>query len=151
VTAFAFGANNANGDMIRYYPAIADRVPTDPAIPERAREYLRQAADSVQAPAGAVILAASAVDAMLKAKGYRDGSLYRRIDGAAADHVITFDMARWAHAVRLDANDQRHADDSGPLPNVADANRALTFAFALAQFMFVLPAMVETGIREAAQ
>src|ERR1700731_4214427 len=72
-------------------------------IPEQARQYLTQAQDSLHAPDGAVMLAASAVDAMLKAKNYRDGSLYSRIDKAAADHVITQDMARWAHHVRLEA------------------------------------------------
>lgn len=51
------------------------------------------------------MLAASAVDALLKLKGYTAGSLYARIEKAAEDHVITQDMAKWAHEVRLDAND----------------------------------------------
>ena len=63
------------------------------------------------------MLAASAVDAMLKVKGYKDGSLYQRIKDAAAGHIITADMATWAHQVRLDANDQRHADESASIPN----------------------------------
>jgi hypothetical protein len=46
------------------------------AIPEKAREYLRQSIDSIHAPAGAVMLAASSVDAMLKEKNYTEGSLY---------------------------------------------------------------------------
>ena len=51
------------------------------------------------------MLAASAVDSMLKEKGYKDGSLYKRIEQAAGDHLITAEMASWAHEVRLDAND----------------------------------------------
>jgi hypothetical protein len=43
------------------------------------------------------MLAASAVDSMLKDKGYKEGSLYKRIDTAAADHLITDGMAQWAH------------------------------------------------------
>ena len=78
-------------------------------IPDRPRSYIQQAIDSIHAPAGAVMLAASAVDSMLKIKNYRDGSLYARIEQAVNDHLITQDMATWAHEVRLDANDQRHA------------------------------------------
>jgi hypothetical protein len=95
------------------------------------------------------MLAASAVDAMLKAKGYSEGSLYKRIDKAKDDHVITEGMANWAHQVRLDANDQRHADGDAMLPGYNDANRSIDFALALGQFLFVLPARVERGIAES--
>jgi hypothetical protein len=91
------------------------------------------------------MLAASAVDAMLKAKNYKDGSLYDRIKQAADAHLITPEMAAWAHDVRLDANDQRHADESVTLPKEADAKRVLDFALALAEFLFVLPARVRRG------
>jgi hypothetical protein len=92
------------------------------------------------------MLAASAVDAMLKLKGYIDGSLKSRIDKAAANHVITGDMALWAHAVRLDANDQRHSDESATLPTAEDASRCIDFASALAEILFVLPKRVARGI-----
>lgn len=49
------------------------------SVPERAREYFRQAQNSLHAPAGAVILAASAVDAMLKSKSYKDKTLHARV------------------------------------------------------------------------
>lgn len=91
------------------------------------------------------MLTASAVDAMLKAKEYNDGSLYSRIDQAAKEHLITAEMKAWAHEIRLDANDQRHADEGAPLPNEADARKAVEFAQALAQFLFVLPARVKRG------
>lgn len=114
-------------------------------LPERAREFLSQAVASLHAPAGAVMLTASAVDAMLKAKGYKDGSLNSRIEAAAEEHLITQEMASWAHEIRLDANEQRHADDSASLPSAADASKVLEFANALAQFLFALPARVERG------
>lgn len=124
------------------------RAALDGAIPERARVYLKQAIETVHAPAGSVMLAASSVDAMLKAKGYVDDTLYARIEEAARDHVITAEMASWAHEVRLDANDQRHADESGPLPDAPAARKCVDFATALAELMFVLPARVERGRME---
>jgi len=117
----------------------------DNSIPERARTYLNQARSTIHAPAGAVILAASSVDAMLKNKGYTEGSLYSRIDKAAEDHLITSEMAAWAHEIRLDANDERHADENAPLASVSDAEKTVEFSTALAQFLFVLPARVERG------
>ena len=121
----------------------------DESIDPVAREYLKQCKDSLHASAGAVMLAASAVDAMLKAKGYKDGSLYQRIKEAAAGHIITADMATWAHQVRLDANDQRHADESASFPTREEAQRSLDFALALAEILFVLPTRVTRGINES--
>ena len=94
------------GPVTEVHPA-SRRV--DRELPERAHAYLTQALDSLNSPAGAIMLAASSVDAMLKAKGYKDGTLYARIDQAVADHIITTEMAAWAHDVRLDANDQKPA------------------------------------------
>lgn len=109
-----------------------------------------QALASLQAPAGAVMLAASSVDAMLKEKGLKEGSLNTRIDAAAQQHLITPEMGAWAHDIRLDANDQRHADEASVLPSEADAVKAIDFANALAQFLFVLPARVERGRKSGA-
>jgi hypothetical protein len=121
----------------------------DNAIPERARTFLQQAIASIHAPAGAVMLTASAVDSMLKEKGLKTGSLYKRIDQASTEHLITPEMAAWAHEVRLEANDQRHADEEAVLPNEADARKVVDFAMALAQFLFVLPSRVAQGRAKA--
>ncbi len=129
-----------------YYP---EQRAVDELIPERPRTFLQQALESLHAPSGAVMLAASAVDAMLKLRNYVDGSLYARIEKAASDHVITADMAHWAHEVRLDANDQRHADQAASLPSAADAQRAIDFAMALSELLFVLPARVQRGVADA--
>ena len=91
------------------------------------------------------MLAASAVDAMLKFLEYKEGSLYARIRKAAEDHLITDEMQAWAHDVRLDANDLRHADENAGLPQEEDAKRVLDFAMALAEFLFVLPSRVRRG------
>lgn len=121
----------------------------DEAIPNKAKEFLKQAISTIHAPAGSVMLSASAVDAMLKEKGYDDGSLYKRIESAVNDHIITADMAKWAHEVRLDANDQRHADTEADLPDENDAKRIVAFTQALAEFLFVLPNKVQRGIDDA--
>ena len=140
VTAWA---HSWGGEVMEFFPASLS-VKED--IPERPRAYLQQAVESIHAPAGAVMLAASAVDSMLKLKGYTDGSLYVRIENAINEHLITKEMAQWAHEVRLDANDQRHADESVTLPTMDEAKRAIDFATALAEFLFVLPSRVERGI-----
>jgi hypothetical protein len=132
-------ANPMNASIAQIWPSP---MTVSDDVPQRARDYLSQAIDSLNAPAGAVMLAASAVDAMLKDKGYATGSLYSRIDSAAKAHAITDDMAAWAHEVRLEANDQRHADSSVELPAGVDAERVIDFANALAQFMYVLPARI---------
>jgi len=136
-----------NQEAIEHFP---QSLTVDDDLPERPKAFLRQAQESLHAPAGAVMLAASAVDAMLKQRGYTEGSLYARIEKAAAEHVLTSEMAPWAHAVRLDANDQRHADEAAVLPTTEDAQRVLEFALALGEYLFVLPTRIARGIKAGA-
>lgn len=136
-------SNNPGAAVQAYYPSAST---VDDSIPDRARTYLQQSHESLHVPAGAVMLAASAVDAMLKAKGLTSGSLYSRIDAAKEGGIITADMAVWAHQVRLDANEQRHSDEESPLPTGQDAAQSIEFASALAQFLFVLPSRVQRGL-----
>ena len=110
---------------------------------------LDQIDDNIPSPAGSILLSASSVDSMLKLKGYKEGNLFSRINKAVEDHVITEGMSKWAHKVRLDANDQRHADEDKGLPTINDAKHTLDFAKALGQFLFVLPTKVEEGIKAA--
>jgi len=88
---------------------------------------------------------------MLKNKDLKEGSLYERIDQAAKQHLITPDMAVWAHEVRLEANDQRHADEQADMPDDNAARRTLDFAIALAELLFVLHKRVQRGIQEASE
>jgi hypothetical protein len=115
-------------------------------IPAKAKAFLEQAISCYHAPSGAIMLSASAVDAMLKIKDYKEGSLNHRIKEAAKNHLITEGMAQWAHQVRLDANNERHADDEADLPTIEDAKRSVDFALALAEFLFVLPERVTQGL-----
>jgi hypothetical protein len=143
VTAWA---HSQTDEVIEIFPKSTE---VNEVIPQPARSFLQQALDSQHAPAGAVMLAASAIDAMLKAKSYKNGTLYNRINKAAEDHLITAEMAEWAHNVRLDANEPRHADEDASLPNTDDARRSIDFALALAEFLFVLPSRVTRGLKDA--
>ena len=140
-------ADSDAGGVHNIYPPISTNI--EESIPDPAREYIKQAVNSLNSPAGAVMLSASAVDAMLKAKGYTEGSLYTRIDQAKENHLITAEMALWAHEIRLEANDPRHADETSPLPTDADARKCLDFVSALGQFIFVLPARIQRGLIDA--
>jgi hypothetical protein len=143
VSAYARSWDQPIGGMYPSYERANE------SIPQKARDFLNQAMDSLQSPAGAVMLAASAVDEMLKQKGYKTGNLYPRIDKAAKDGEITKEMAKWAHQVRLDANGQRHADENTPLPSEEDAKQSIELATALAEFMFVLPSKVRKGLEKS--
>jgi len=143
--AILTGRPSNHADITEMYPS-GDEV--DEVLPERARKFLSQALHTLHAPSGSVMLSASAVDAMLKEKEYLEGSLYSRIDKAVEDHLITEEMGRWAHDIRLDANDQRHADIESPLPTDQDARRCVDFALALGEFLFVLPAKVRQGLNQ---
>jgi hypothetical protein len=141
-------SNIDNGWATEIYPEV---LTANDAIPEPARTYLNQSIDSLHAPAGSIMLAASSVDAMLKAKSYKDGSLYSRINKAVENHLITQEMSQWAHEVRLDANDQRHADEEVSLPTTEDAKKCIDFTLALGEFLFVLPSRVQLGLANASE
>ena len=134
------------GQVLNLYPRISN---ISESIPEKAREYLSQAVMSVNAPAGAIMLCASSVDAMLKEKGYLEGKLYSRIKLAKEEHLITEEMSLWADEVRLDANNQRHSDKDSGLPTIEDAQRTIDFVKALAELLFVLPSKVKRGLEDA--
>lgn len=121
-------------------------------LPGSARRFLEQANNSLAtAPDGAGILASSAVDSMLKEKGYgnRDESLYARIQAAVKNRLLTQDMGEWAHIVRLSSNNLRHADNENPHLSQEQAQIVVDFAEALGQFLYVLPSHVAKGISDA--
>ncbi len=137
-----------NGWIEEMFP---EEIIVDESIPTKPKAFLNQAIDSLHAPSGSIMLAASAIDSMLKEKGYKTGKLYSRINNAVTDHLITKEMGLWAHEVRLDANDERHADDEAELPTSKEAKKTVDFALALAEFLFILPSKIERGLKDAAQ
>ena len=139
-------SNRDRGYVIELFPS---EIQVADCLPIKAKAFLEQAIDSLHAPSGAIMLAASSIDAMLKNKGYLKGSLFLRINKAKDDHLITDGMSKWAHEVRLEANDERHADEEADLPNEGNAKKTVEFALALAEFLFILPYRVEEGIKKA--
>jgi hypothetical protein len=118
-------------------------------IPEPARTFLQQAYETLHAPDAAAVMAGSAVDGMLKAKGLEKGSLYERIDLALAQNILTQGMADWAHSVRLGSNRPRHSDKDKPHVSPQEAQQSVEFAEALGSFLFVLTAKINKGIEAA--
>lgn len=136
-------ASDGNRTVKEVYPSI---TMVNDVLPDKVKIYLQQAIDSTSAPSGSVMLCASSVDSMLKEKGYKTGNLYGRIKKAIEDGILTEDMGKWAHQVRLDANDERHADEDSTMPTLEDAKKVIEFTTTLAELLFVLPAKVSRGI-----
>lgn len=111
-------------------------------IPEEAARYLKQAYETAHSPDACVLMCAASIDAMLKREGLKDGSLYTRIKQALTEQLIPKALHDWAHRVRLDANQPRHADEDAKSLTTEDASRALEFAEAMANYLFVLPALM---------
>ena len=88
---------------------------------------------------------------MLKERGYETDTLYQRIDKALADNLLTKGMADWAHEVRLGSNRPRHADKDKPNVSPAEAAQSVEFAEALGNFLFVLTARIDRGLKAAAK
>ena len=76
---------------------------------------------------------------MLKDKGLENGSLNDRTNQAVKQGILTQGMADWAHRVRLDSNNPRHADLDDPHMTKEDAERAFDYAKTLAEILYVLP------------
>jgi len=123
-------------------------VPED-VIPTRTQNYLSQAHKTLNAPDASVIMSASSIDSILKDKGLREGSLYKRINEAVKEGLITTSMSDWAHLVRLDANSPRHADEGDEHMTRQDAERAFNFAKALAEIIYVLPSKIPNDENDA--
>ena len=123
-------------------------IPT--SIGDPARGYLEQAIRIVeQAPDAAAMMASSSIDAMLKDKGYGGReSFHNRIDKAVNNGLLTKEMGRWAHQVRLVSNDPRHADEDKPHVDKEEAEVMVMFAEALGDILYELPARALRAIRK---
>ncbi|WP_245331015.1 DUF4145 domain-containing protein [Mesorhizobium sophorae] len=141
-----FDTGGARMDSIALYP---DAKEAHADIPDPARAFLQQAFQTLHAPDAAAVMAGSAVDAMLKKHGLTDGSLYARIDEALKLNLLTDGMAKWAHSVRLGSNRPRHADENRPHVSPDEAKQSVEFAEALGNFLFVLTAKIDRGIKAA--
>lgn len=126
----------ANPHIDKIFPDVWE---VEDVVPERVRKYLTQAHKTQANPDASVLMSASSIDAMLKHHELAEGSLYARIDEAVKKGILTQTMAKWAHRVRLDANNPRHADENAPHLTNEDSKRAFEFAEALVEYLFILP------------
>lgn len=134
------GDENSDIDVVSHFPPLKT---ADESLPPKALKFLQQAFESKHAPDGALMLSASAIDAMLKEKGYNNDTLYKRIKAATESGLLTKDMSDWAHEIRLSANEPRHADDDFDGATPKDAEQILEFAVALGEYLFILPERVK--------
>jgi len=125
-----------NPHVIAIYPPTWE---PPSSLPVQARSYLVQAHRTLFSPDASVLMSASCIDAMLKDQQLVKGSLYERINQAVEKGIITRGMGKWAHRVRLDANNPRHADLDIRTITRDDADRAFEFARALGEILYVLP------------
>ncbi len=109
------------------------------AVPTSAARFIQQAYETLGSPEASVVMSASAVDAMLKDQGLKNGTLYERIGQAVDKGIITENMSAWAHLVRLEANNVRHPDETLPPATKDDSERSFEFAKAISEILYVLP------------
>jgi Domain of unknown function (DUF4145) len=79
-------------------------------------------------------------------KGYKEETLYSKINRAADENKITESMKLWSNKIRLDSNAIRHANENCVNLTMDDAKGTIEFAVALADFLFVIPYKVNKTI-----
>jgi hypothetical protein len=145
------------GATIGYYSSTSERLvfefhtpqhgsyKASEEIPQRPRTMLQDAHDSRRSPVACVSAAVRAVEAMLAEKGYnnRKGGLIGRIKQAVADGRLPGVMQAWALDVREIGTDTHTDEAPAPLPDEREAERALSYAIQLANYLFVMPAQIE--------
>lgn len=131
--------------LVEHLLPLPDSI--DPLIDGKSFQFLSDALASLNAPTASIMASCSAIDAMLKDRGIgrrnddgKERSLHGRLKDAVSEGVLTQEMADWGHRIRLDANDQRHADEEAELPTSKKASEILDLAKGLAEVLFVLPA-----------
>ncbi|MER8654395.1 hypothetical protein [Mesorhizobium sp. M0847] len=72
-----------------------------------------------------------------------------RLRQALEQNLLTDGMATWAHSVRLGSNRPRHADEKSPHVSADETKQSVEFAEALGNFLFVLTAKIDRGIKAA--
>ena len=112
----------------------------DDTVPSEAARYMKQALETQHAPDACVLMCAASIDAMLKDKGLKTGSLFARLEEALTQQLIPKALSDWSHWGRLDANGSRHADEAASPLSDEDAERSIGFARAMAEYLYVLPA-----------
>jgi len=130
---------------IRHCPSH-DAHTVSEAVPERPRTLLQAANDAKNIPTACAQTAVKAVEAMLAHNGIvKPQGVKGRIEKAVTGGILPQVMADWAEEIRTIANTAHTdvAEGADPLPDKAEAERALKFANTLAEYLFVLPDQIQ--------
>jgi hypothetical protein len=145
--AQAWGATGRLRTVLAF-PTIVSSHSRLKDTPSSARDYLLEAERIRRdSPRSSILATATAIDHMLKHRGYKTGSLYERINAAVAAQEFPKSIGDWAHEVRLDANDIRHADEHTD-PSYYSAQRAdllWRLAATISDVWFGIPAEIARG------
>lgn len=118
------------------YPASVAGIP--PHLPEEVGRLFRQGADNVPAnPDAAGTMFRKTLEATLRDKCHAaTGTLFERIDKAAELGVLTSDLARYAHTIRLEGNEAAHGtyDEAG-------AGQLHSLVTLVLNYVYTLPGM----------
>ena len=99
--------------------------------------YLKEAIECVLQPKACLLSCSSCVDAMLKERGIGGDDLFSRINKAIDTGILTKDMEKWLHHLRLVGNKIRHIEN--PDPTVGEAKEALEYVTIMAELLYVYP------------
>lgn len=138
-------AINNSKNVIKYFPEN-DVISED--IPNPAKKYLEEAVKTVHSPSASILVGSRSLNEMLLAIGYEDKNLYNKLQQASEDRKITSEMESWAHEVRLNANEERHPKKYSTEATQEDAKNTIELLKAFAQYLFVLPAMIQKEIKK---
>ena len=126
------------------FPKIENQILEAEAVPENIRKDLQEAFEST--PSASIMMTNRALDMMLvDRRGYDDDTLsfYQKIEKALEDNLITEDISKWAHKIRLDSNVIRHKKTEGNnRPTSEQAQQALKFAQTLAEILYIFPSLI---------
>ena len=130
------------------YPASGAEIPAH--LPEEVGRLFKQGADNVPAnPDAAGSMFRKTLEATLRDKcPDARGTLFDRIDRAAELGVLTADLARYAHTIRLEGNEAAHGTY-----DEADAGQLHSLVTLVLNYVYTLPGMqadIDANARAAA-
>jgi hypothetical protein len=135
-----------------FYPG--KMPPSTPAFtPEPLDKYFKQAVDAFQngSPDASGAMCRKVVDVstqkLLGEDAKKFGTIAKRIDELAARSLLTPDLQKWAHVVRLEGNDASH-DEDPYTPEEAD--ELLSFVDLYLTYVYAMPGRLKLR-RESAE
>lgn len=132
----------------KVYPASGAEIPAH--LPEEVERLFKQGTDNVPAnPDAAGIMFRKTLEATLRDKcPAATGTLFQRIDQAVELDVLTDDLGRYAHTIRLEGNEAAHGTY-----DETDAEQLHSLVTLVLNYVYTLPGMqaeIDANARAAA-